>query len=84
MPKYDFYWQLDYKLAEPLKLPPGTKIETSAWFDNSPNNALNPDPKSEVRWGEQSWEEMMIGFYDVVIPAEMTLRDIFASPKKAD
>ncbi len=81
VPKYDFFWQLDYKLAKPLKLPPGGKIEVTGWFDNSPNNSANPDPKSEVRWGEQSWEEMMIGFYDIVIPADMSLRELF-QPKK--
>lgn len=77
VPKYDFFWQLDYKLAQPLKLPPGARIECTAWYDNSPNNPANPDPKSLVSWGEQSWEEMMIGFYDIVLPADMNLRDLF-------
>lgn len=81
VPKYDFYWQLDYKLAEPLKLPPGARIETTAWYDNSPNNGANPDSKAQVSWGEQSWEEMMIGFYDIVLPADMSLRELF---KKSD
>ncbi len=81
VPKYDFYWQLDYKLAEPLKLPPGSKIEVTAWYDNSPNNPANPDPKALVSWGEQSWEEMMIGFYDIVIPADKSLRDLFQTKK---
>jgi len=83
VPKYDFYWQLDYKLAQPLKLPPGSRIECTAWYDNSPNNPSNPDPKATVAWGEQSWEEMMIGFYDVVIPANASLRDLFQVPKKS-
>jgi hypothetical protein len=77
VPKYDFFWQLDYKLAEPLKLPPGAKIECTAWYDNSPNNPANPDPQAQVSWGEQSWEEMMIGFYDIVIPADQNIRDVF-------
>lgn len=77
VPKYDFFWQLDYKLAEPLKLPPGAKIECTAWYDNSPNNPANPDPRAQVSWGEQSWEEMMIGFYDIVIPADQSIRDVF-------
>jgi len=84
VPKYDFFWQLDYKLAEPLKIPPGTKIECTAIYDNSPNNPKNPDPTATVRFGEQSWEEMMIGFYDIVIPADMTLQQLFAPPKKAE
>jgi hypothetical protein len=82
VPKYDFYWQLDYKLAQPLKLPPGSRIECTAWYDNSPNNPANPDPKATVAWGEQSWEEMMIGFYDIVIPANANLRDLFQPPAK--
>ncbi len=83
VPKYDFYWQLDYKLAQPLKLPPGSKIECIAWYDNSPNNPANPDPQATVSWGEQSWEEMMIGFYDIVLPADASLRDLFQT-KKSD
>ena len=83
VPKYDFFWQLDYKLAEPLKIPPGARIECTGWFDNSPNNPKNPDPTATVRFGEQSWEEMMIGFYDIVIPADMTLRELF-TPKKTE
>ena len=82
VPKYDFYWQLDYKLDKPLVLPPGSKIECTALFDNSPNNPHNPDPTAEVRFGEQSREEMMFGFFDVVMPAQMTLRE-FLTPKQA-
>lgn len=81
VPNYSFYWQLDYRLAKPLILPPGSKIECTAYFDNSPNNPSNPDPKALVSWGEQSWEEMMIGFYDIVIPADKSLRDLFQTKK---
>jgi mono/diheme cytochrome c family protein len=81
VPKYDFFWQLDYTLKEPLVLPPGSRIECTAWYDNSPNNPANPDPTATVRFGEQSWEEMMIGFYDVVMPADMTMKEFF-TPKK--
>ncbi len=63
--KYDFNWQLRYKLAKPLDLPKGARIECIAHFDNSLNNAANPDPTKLVRWGEQSWEEMMIGWFSV-------------------
>jgi hypothetical protein len=63
VPKYDFNWQLGYVLETPLALPKGTKIECVAHFDNSSRNPHNPDPKAEVRWGDQTWEEMMIGFY---------------------
>jgi len=64
VPRYDFNWQLVYKLAEPLAVPKGTKIECVAHFDNSANNKFNPDPAKEVKWGPQTWEEMMIGWFD--------------------
>lgn len=70
VPRYDFNWQHTYTLAEPKHLPAGTVIECIAHFDNSPNNPPNLDPKSEVRWGDQSWEEMMIGFVGIVMEAE--------------
>lgn len=68
VPKYDFNWQTTYFLAEPKLLPKGTVLECLAHFDNSPNNRFNPDPKQTVRWGDQSWEEMNIGFMEVVFP----------------
>lgn len=66
VPRYDFNWQLTYELAEPKRLPKGTEIKCTAVFDNSADNPANPDPTKPVRWGDQSWEEMMIGFFDVV------------------
>ncbi len=66
VPKYDFNWQLKYILAEPKLLPKGTRIICTAVFDNSEANPANPDPTREVRWGDQSWDEMMIGFLDTV------------------
>jgi hypothetical protein len=70
VPKYDFNWQLTYELAKPIKIPKGTKIEGIAHFDNSPNNKFNPDPTKEVRFGPQTWEEMMLGWFTYVIPAD--------------
>lgn len=69
VPRYDFNWQLVYMFAKPVVLPKGTKIECKAHFDNSANNPANPDPTKVVKWGDQSWEEMMIGWFDVMIPA---------------
>jgi hypothetical protein len=76
VPHYDFNWQLTYNLAQEKKLPKGTVIECEAHFDNSPNNRFNPDPNKEVHYGEQTWEEMMIGFFDVAVPMNTTARDL--------
>ena len=59
VPKYDFNWQTDYVFKQPLKLPKGTKLHATAWYDNSANNKANPDPTKDVWWGDQTWEEMM-------------------------
>jgi mono/diheme cytochrome c family protein len=59
VPKYDFNWQTDYVFKQPLKLPKGTKVHATAWYDNSKNNKSNPDPTKDVTWGDQTWEEMM-------------------------
>jgi peroxiredoxin len=63
VPRYDFNWQNTYELAEPLRMPAGSKMVCEAWYDNSANNPSNPDPKKTVRWGDQTWEEMMIGYF---------------------
>jgi len=68
VPKYDFNWQLSYQLSQPKLLPRGSYVECTAWYDNSDNNFANPDATKRVRWGDQSWEEMMIGFFKVVAP----------------
>jgi hypothetical protein len=68
VPKYDFNWQLQYELKAPLQLPKGTRIDCVAHFDNSPNNKFNPDPSKEVKWGDQTWEEMMMGWFTYSIP----------------
>jgi hypothetical protein len=59
VPRYDFNWQTDYVFAEPLKLPRGTRLHATAWYDNSSANRSNPDPTKDVWWGDQTWEEMM-------------------------
>jgi len=70
VPAYDFGWQSFYTLAEPRILPAGTQIVCDAVFDNSAGNAANPDPSAAVRWGQQTWEEMMIGYVDVDFPID--------------
>jgi hypothetical protein len=62
VPKWDFNWQTRYELAEPIAAPKGSRIECVAHFDNSTKNKWNPDATKNVRWGQQTWEEMMIGF----------------------
>jgi hypothetical protein len=58
VPRYDFNWQTYYMFAEPLRVPKGAKLVSSAWYDNSAANSSNPDPKVDVLWGDQTWEEM--------------------------
>ncbi len=64
VPKWDFNWQAAYHLAKPRPLPAGSRIECTATYDNSAKNPTNPDTKARVRWGQQTWEEMMIGFVE--------------------
>lgn len=70
VPHFDFNWQLAYVEDKELLLPKGTRIECVAHYDNSPNNPANPDATKEVRWGDQTWEEMMIGWFDVSFDAK--------------
>jgi hypothetical protein len=83
VPKYRFNWQLSYRLETPVTVPAGTRVECVAHFDNSPNNPYNPDPKAAVHFGEQSWEEMSVGFIDVAIDASMTRRQFQMPPRKS-
>jgi len=82
--RWDFNWQLSYVLPEPIALTRGSKIEATAWFDNSANNPYNPDPKKEVRWGDQSWEEMMIGFFSVSFDAKKDPMELMRAPKRPE
>jgi hypothetical protein len=81
VPHYNFSWQLSYYLANPLFLPRGTTIEAVAHFDNSANNPSNPDPSKEVHFGEQSWDEMMFGFFTVAVAPDVTTMDLMRPPK---
>jgi hypothetical protein len=68
VPAYDFNWQTGYRAANPIQMPAGSRIECEATFDNSTANPNNPDPKKTVRWGDQTYDEMMIGYFDIVVP----------------
>jgi hypothetical protein len=63
VPAYSFNWQLAHELEEPIQIPAGTKIVATGAFDNSSQNTFNPDANTEINWGEQSFEEMFMGFY---------------------
>lgn len=63
VPRYDFNWQLRYDLAEPKHLPRGARLVCTAHYDNSRNNPANPDPTKAIAWGDQTWDEMLIGFF---------------------
>lgn len=68
VPRYDFNWQLEYRLAEPLDIPRGSRIEVTGWYDNSASNPANPDPTQSVRWGPQTEDEMLLGYVEYYIP----------------
>jgi hypothetical protein len=74
---YHFHWQMSYRLAEPRLLKAGTELQAVAWYDNSANNPHNPDPNAAVRWGEQTYDEMMVGFFDVAVAADLDKRGYF-------
>lgn len=81
VPNFNWHWQNWYTLEQPLVLPKGAKIECTAHFDNSPNNPDNADPTKEVVWGEQSWDEMMVGFFNLVFDANTPVKDLFPTKK---
>ena len=74
---YHFHWQMSYRLAEPLALKAGTMLQAVAWFDNSSKNPHNPDPTRSVTWGDQTTDEMMVGFFDVAVPANIDKQQFF-------
>ena len=74
---YDFYWQFSYRLSEPRPIKAGATLQAVAWYDNSSNNAHNPDPDSPVQWGDQTYNEMMVGFFDVAVPANVDKQHFF-------
>ncbi len=71
VPEYNFNWQLVYRLKEPIVMPKGSTMHCIAHYDNSENNPFNPDPARKVYWGDQTWQEMLIGWADVVWDKEI-------------
>ena len=88
VPRYDFNWQHTYEFAEPLPLDGVDAIEIVAIFDNSAANPTNPDPSETVMWGEQTWEEMALAFFEVAQPLvmeeERTQAAVAGSPEPED
>jgi hypothetical protein len=74
---YHFHWQMSYRLAEPRLLKAGTELQAVAWYDNSANNPHNPNPGAAVLWGDQTYDEMMVGFFDVAVAAGLDKRGYF-------
>jgi hypothetical protein len=70
VPHYDFSWQTIYFENQPRQLPKGTRVELTAHWDNSAANKYNPDPTKAIRWGEQSWDEMIFAWVGVVVPRD--------------
>ena len=74
---YHFHWQMSYRLAQPRFLKAGTRLQAVAWYDNSEDNPHNPDPNKAVTWGGQTYEEMMVGFFDVAVPVNVDKEQFF-------
>ncbi|WP_050986271.1 redoxin family protein [Schlesneria paludicola] len=70
VPRFDFNWQLAYRAATPITLKKGVRIVGTGWFDNSDQNPANPDPTKPVVWGAQSFDEMLIGYFEYIVPSE--------------
>ena len=69
VPRYDFNWQLQYRLAEAIDAPVGSQLRGYAVYDNSTKNPSNPDPDARVKWGEQTDDEMMLGYFEYYVPS---------------
>jgi hypothetical protein len=82
IPHWNFGWQFNYFLEKPRLLPPGTRIECTAHYDNSANNPNNPDPKKDVIYGEQSWDEMMSGWMEVAFDRTKDPKTLFVVKKR--
>jgi hypothetical protein len=70
IPRYDFNWQIEYKVQDPVPVPKGSRLIITAHFDNSPNNRSNPDPSKTIRWGMPTSSEMASGWLDYFVPGE--------------
>jgi hypothetical protein len=82
VPKFDFNWQLHYELAEPLKIPAGSRLHAVAHYDNSIKNRYNPAPDKEVFWSEQSWDEMFIPWFEYTVDSKILTKPAQSASKQ--
>ncbi|MCP4885044.1 MAG: redoxin family protein [Planctomycetaceae bacterium] len=75
IPRYDFNWQLFYRYTEPKLIPKGSRLTFTGWYDNSTNNPSNPDATKSVRWGQQTFDEMHVGYIEYIVPNNRTASD---------
>jgi hypothetical protein len=81
VPHYNYLWQNIYFEDKPIEVPQGTRVELSAHWDNSANNPLNPDPAKAIKWGPQSWDEMLVGFVGVIVDRDADPDKLLTRPK---
>jgi hypothetical protein len=84
VPRYDFNWQQLYQFHSARTAPRGTRLDVVGVWDNSPSNRSNPDPRAEVHWGDQSWEEMLIAIVTMSIDPKADVTKLFEAPKKSE
>ena len=80
VPRYDFNWQLAYELAQPIRVPNGSKLVVTAHYDNSANNKFNPDPSRTVYIGNMTWEEMLGPFIGVTVDKAVDPAKVYTAP----
>jgi hypothetical protein len=80
VPNYNFEWQLGYETTSPIKVSPHTKFQEVSHYDNSANNKFNPDATSDVYGGTQTWQEMMVPFFGVVVDVHIDPRKVMTLP----
>ena len=78
--KWAFDWQLGFDVAKPVRLPKGTKIQVTAHYDNSPSNKWNPNANKDVWWGDQTWEEMFVAWFGVIVPKDSDPKKVIGHP----
>lgn len=83
VPHYSYLWQTIYYEKNPLQVPQGTRVNVTAHWDNSANNPLNPDPGATIRWGDQSWDEMLVPFVGVLVDRDADPGKVMASNRTA-